>query len=63
MEDSEAITVDIFFGGLGKAGEAVTSPAQTALLDAFQAAGNVNDLAARLGIPIQIRYPPLKSTH
>ncbi|OPK02803.1 S8 family serine peptidase [Pseudomonas veronii] len=53
MEDSEAITVDIFFGGLGKAGEAVTSPAQTALLDAFQAAGNVNDLAARLGIPIQ----------
>ena len=54
MEDSEEITVDIFFGGLGKEGQAVTTTAQTALLDAFKAAGNINDLAARLGIPIQL---------
>lgn len=54
MEDSETMTVDIFFGGLGKAGESITAPAQKALLDAFQAAGNANDLAARLSIPVQL---------
>lgn len=56
-QDSNAakeISIDIVFGGLGKAGEKVSSIAQQGLLDAFKAASNLENLATRLLIPIPL---------
>lgn len=51
--DAKEITVDIMFGSIGKGGEALTGVVQKALLESFQQAGNLDDLATRLAIPIQ----------
>ncbi|WP_341929606.1 S8 family serine peptidase, partial [Methyloversatilis discipulorum] len=54
MADPKEITVDFMFGLGGKAGDAIFKPVQDALLDAFRQAGNIDDLATRLAIPIQM---------
>lgn len=54
MADSQEVTIDILFGLGGQASDALLKPVEGALLDAFKQAGNVNDLAARLSIPIQM---------
>lgn len=56
-QDSNAaqdISVDIVFGGLGRAGDAVSSVAQKALLEGFKTAAQIGDLATRLTIPIAL---------
>jgi spore coat assembly protein SafA len=52
--NDKEVTVDIVFGSLGKTLEAVSSAAQQGLLEAFKAAANLDDLAAKLAIPIQL---------
>ena len=51
---SQELTIDIVIGGLGKGGESLSSIAQKGLLDAFKAASKLEDLAAKLVIPIQL---------
>lgn len=51
---TQDLTVDIVIGGIGKAGESLSTAAQNALLKAFRTAGRLDDLAARLAIPIQL---------
>ncbi|HZS80205.1 MAG TPA: hypothetical protein VFA14_02080, partial [Herbaspirillum sp.] len=51
---SSELTVDIIIGGLGKTQEPILSAAQKALLESFKVAANLEDLAARLVIPIQL---------
>lgn len=54
MADSKEITVDILFGLGSKPFEALAGMAEGALLAAFKTAGNLQDLATRLVIPIQL---------
>ncbi len=51
---TKEVSVDIVFGGLGKTGEFISGAAQKGLLDAFQTAASLDDVAARLAIPIQM---------
>jgi Ca2+-binding RTX toxin-like protein len=52
VKDAKDLTIDVFIGGLGKTGELLSSKLQEALVESFKVAGNADDLAARLGIPI-----------
>ena len=50
----QELSVDIVIGSIGKVGESISTAAQNALLEAFRTAGRIDDLAAKLAIPIQL---------
>lgn len=52
QKELKELTLDIVIGSVSKAGDALGTLTEKALADSFRRAGNLDDLAARLTIPV-----------